>query len=605
MNKSVKKTTVPIKGMHCRSCELLIEDELGRVPGVCQVNVSHDKAIAEVYYEGESLGVDAIEKAVQSAGYEVGVNEKKSWFSRNIGDYADIFYVGVVLFFLYVFVNILGLTKFLQVGGGHPTSLFTVVLIGLTAGFSTCMALVGGLVLGLSTRYAQRHPGATSLQRFTPHLWFAAGRIMSYTVLGGVIGGLGSLFQFSGFSLGLMTLAVALVMLTLGMQLTGLFPRLEGIRLSLPKGLARIFGVSGRQEGEYSHKNSFMLGAGTFFLPCGFTQAMQLYAVSTGSVVTGALIMGLFAVGTAPGLLGIGGLTSVIRGVFAQKFFKFSGVVVIVLSVFNMNNAFNLIGWNPVNGLSWGNSVLAVADDKNVQQLGGTQIVRMTQDASGYTPNQFTIIKGVPVKWIINSTDVNTCASSIVASQIGVRQNLHPGENVIEFTPQSTGSINFSCMMGMYRGAFTVVTGLGEKPASALYEQGNATDLTKAAGAGGACGGGGCGCGSGARRQVIDEEASASPEVQGKIQVIKTTYTSDRDISPNTFTVKAGQPVRMEITAQDDGYGCMGSIMVSRLTQPELLQKGKTVTFTFTPETPGEYPITCAMGVPRGKIKAI
>ena len=393
----MKKTTVPIKGMSCRSCEMLVEDALSHVPGVNRVCVNQSKAIAEVYYESNTLGVDQIEEAVRKAGYEVGLNDKKPWFSKNIADYSDILYAVAALFFLYVIVDILGLTKLLGVGGGHPTSLVTVLLIGLTAGFSTCMALVGGLVLGAATRYAQKHPNATNKERFTPHLWFIAGRIVSYTVLGGVIGGVGSFFQFSGFSLGLLTLAVALVMLTLGMQLTGLFPRLEGIKFTIPKGISRLFGINDQKEGEYSHKNSFVLGASTFFLPCGFTQAMQLFAMSSGNVLMGALIMGVFAVGTAPGLLGIGGLTSVIRGVFAQKFFKFAGVAVIIMSLFNINNALNLIGWNPINGLSLDGTVLAAPGEATTVREGNVQVVRMTQNSRGYSPNSFTIVKGVPV----------------------------------------------------------------------------------------------------------------------------------------------------------------------------------------------------------------
>ncbi len=585
----MKKTTVPIKGMHCRACELLIEDKLSHVPGVNKVDVNQDKGIAEVYYESNTLGIDQIDEAVRSAGYEVGLNDKKPWLSKNLNDYSDILYAIAALFFLYVIVDILGLTKLLGVGGGHPTSLVTVLLIGLIAGFSTCMALIGGLVLGAATRFAQKHPKATSSERFTPHLWFIGGRIVSYTVLGGVIGGLGSFFQFSGLSLGLLTFAVALVMLMLGMQLTGLFPRLEGMKFTIPKGIARLFGIKDQKDGEYSHKNSFILGASTFFLPCGFTQAMQLFAMSSGNILMGALIMGVFAIGTAPGLLGIGGLTSVIRGAFAQKFFKFAGVTVMIMSLFNINNALNLIGWNPINKLTTNGNVSAASGANTIVREGDTQIIRMTQDSRGYTPNSFTIVKGVPVKWIVNSTDVNTCASSIVSSQIGVRMNLHPGENIIEFTPKTTGTINFSCMMGMYRGSFTVVNSAGEAQVAAP----NAGS--------GSCGsgGGGCGCG-GSAKPVVEQEAPKA-QVQNNEQVIKTTYTTANDISPNTFTVKAGIPVRMEIDVKDNGSGCMGSIMIPRLTSPEYLEKGKITTFTFTPGV-GEYPITCAMGVPRGKI---
>ena len=87
-------------------------------------------------------------------------------------------------------------------------------------------------------------------------------------------------------------------------------------------------------------------------------------------------------------------------------------------------------------------------------------------------------------------------------------------------------------------------------------------------------------------------------------QVIKTVYTQDTDINPNVFNVKSNAPVRMEIDVKDNGSGCMSTIMIPGLAdEPKLLKKGQKIIFEFTPENPGEYPITCAMGVPRGIIK--
>lgn len=484
----MNKTTVPLKGMHCRSCELLIEDELIQIPGVTKVDVSEKKACAIVHYENQLNAAD-IETAVKKAGYEVGFNEKKPWFSKRLDDYIDIFYALFALGVLYVVVNIFGLTRLFATGAGNPTNLVTVLVIGLTAGFSTCMALIGGLVLGVSARFSKVHPTASGIEKFKPHLFFNAGRILSYVFLGGVIGLLGSMFQLSGFSLGLMTLAVAIVMLTLGIQLTGLFPRLEGFKLTLPAGIGKILGLKDQKNQEYSHKNAFIMGVTTFFLPCGFTQAMQLYAISTGNFLSGAAIMGVFVLGSTPGLLGIGGLTSVIKGVFAQKFFKFAGVVVMALSILNLNNGLNLIGISPISLFVNSTNVLAATSDKTVEMNGGTQIVRMKQSSSGYEPNSFTIVKGIPVKWIINSTDPNNCAASILASKIGIRANLHPGENIFEFTPTETGTIPFSCMMGMFRGQFKVI----EENGAAVEVQGE-TDTTLANNTAGSCSGGNCGC---------------------------------------------------------------------------------------------------------------
>ena len=236
--------------------------------------------------------------------------------------------------FIYFIANDLGLFKLVAASSSNFSSLPVVFLIGITAGLSTCMALVGGLVLGASARFAEKHPTATPLQKFKPHLFFSLGRVISYFVLGGIIGYLGSFFQLSLTTLGILTIAVGAVMLLLGLQLTDLFPRLSGASFTLPKGNCQNFWNSRARKKEYSHKNSMIMGALTFFLPCGFTQAMQLFAIASGSPVTGALTMGVFALGTTPGLLGVGGLTSVIKGTFAKTFFKFAGIVVVVLAFF-------------------------------------------------------------------------------------------------------------------------------------------------------------------------------------------------------------------------------------------------------------------------------
>jgi plastocyanin domain-containing protein len=85
------------------------------------------------------------------------------------------------------------------------------------------------------------------------------------------------------------------------------------------------------------------------------------------------------------------------------------------------------------------------------------QVVNMTQTASGYSPNKFTVKKGVPVKWVIDSQNAFTCAASIRMPAYNIAQFLQAGSNVITFTPTATGPVRFTCGMGMYSGTFTVV----------------------------------------------------------------------------------------------------------------------------------------------------
>jgi len=229
---------------------------------------------------------------------------------------------------------------------------------------------------------------------------------------------------------------------------------LSSWKFVLPKIITRIFG-STKHHAEYNHKNSILMGALTFFLPCGFTQAMQVYAVSSGSFVGGAVIMGFFALGTAPGLLSIGGLISSLKGTTAKRFFKIAGVVVILFALFNLSNSLTLAG---VNLSFYGNKNSSVVDskDKNVELINGVQVVRMQQKNNGYFPNSFSIKQGIPVRWIITSDGPYSCAASILVKKFGISRNLVRGENVIEFTPTELGIVPFSCGMGMYTGVFNV-----------------------------------------------------------------------------------------------------------------------------------------------------
>lgn len=458
--KNKSTITVPISGMHCRSCEILIEEKLKEIPEVTRADVNYRKGTADIFYDSQKPNREEVETAIREAGYAIGVVGKKPFFSRNISDYQDLGIAALAFLLLFVVARNLGLTNlsFAPSFSSGATTPAVIFLVGLTAGLSTCMALVGGLVLGIAARHAEKHPEATALQKFRPHLFFNLGRIASYAVLGGLLGALGSFLTLSGTPLGMLTIFIGIVMLFLGLKLIGIFPRLEDVSFTLPKSVSRWFG-SDHKTREYSHGNSAMLGALTFLLPCGFTQSMQLLAIGSGSFVSGAFIMGLFALGTTPGLLSIGGIASAVKGIFAQRFFKFAGVAVILFAFFNVSNGLNLLGWRGVSSVSPREQSANAEAEKvrpNTSSGNNIQIVRMTQHGSGYSPRTLTVEKGRPVRLIVTSTSPYSCANSLIIPKMNIRKNLKAGENVIEFTPNEAGTIPFSCSMGMYTGIIVV-----------------------------------------------------------------------------------------------------------------------------------------------------
>ncbi len=442
----MQKFTIPVQGMHCKSCELIIEENIRQVPNVKKVESSYVSGRVKIWYDGIRPNENAITNAIEKSGYAAGQTSSNIWISRNVRDYYYLFNAGAILLLAFILVQMLGLSGITS--GFNQKNIATAGIIGLIAGVSSCMALIGGLVLALSARHSEQHPEATPLQKFRPHLFFNLGRVLGFALFGGAVGLIGSALQPSPHFLAILTLAVGAVMVLLGLKLIEIFPVLQKINFTLPKFLSRILGIH-KESREYSHKNALIAGALTFFLPCGFTQAMQLYAVSTGNFMQGALIMSLFALGTTPGLLGIGWLSSAFTGTKAKLFFTTAGLAVMLLGIFNISNASYIVF--PQNRSN------AQLQTNNLQTNEAAQEIRMNQGVTGYTPNQFIIKKGILVKWIITSTNQFTCASYISMPSYHISQALKVGENIITFTPTQTGDISFSCSMGMYRGKFSVI----------------------------------------------------------------------------------------------------------------------------------------------------
>ncbi|MCC6128981.1 MAG: sulfite exporter TauE/SafE family protein [Acidobacteria bacterium] len=441
---------------------MLLEESLGAVPGVKHVRVRRTRSCATIVIGDQSVDEAALERAVEEAGYSVG-HEHVPWLSRDLAVY---FHVILGIAVIGIVALGLGLGGFsLPSFGTSSTSMTSSValLVGLTAGFSTCMALIGGLVLAVSARFSKDNHHLTRWQKFQPHLAFNVGRIVGFGVLGGLLGSLGSVLQLSDRVIALLTLVVGLVMLLIGIKITEISPRIARFTPTLPRFLQWKRGDALRSSPPVV--GAVASGALTFFLPCGFTLAMQLAAMNSGSFDAGALTMAAFALGTAPGLLGIGGLTSVVHGRFAKVFFATAGVLVIGLGIFNLRTGYaTLFPPTATAGVVLTGSQTPSPQPGATQPgagaapvAAGTETITMTQSGSGYSPSTLTVHAGSHVRWEITSTDAYTCASGIRVPSLGIAKQLAAGQNVIEFIPQQEGDIPFSCSMGMYRGTIKVL----------------------------------------------------------------------------------------------------------------------------------------------------
>lgn len=452
--------TIPIRGMHCKACTIVIADELSKLPGVKQAQVNLKTNSATIKYTSKPTQ-NELEFAVKTAGYAIG-DDKKSFFSHNPKLYGQFLVNLFAILIIYSFLRGMGVTN-IRLGGVGGNNGLMALVIGLTAGFSTCMALVGGLVLGLSSRFAEKHPTATAFQKFRPHLFFNASRIIAFFILGGLVGSLGAIFRLNSTTLGFLTVVVGLVMIIIGFQLTELFPRLSKVGLALPPGLSKFLGIKKHGSREYSHKNAMALGALTFFLPCGFTQAMQLVAMGSGSFVTGALVMGLFAIGTTPGLLSVGGLTSVVKGSFAKSFFRFAGVIVVALALYNVSNGLKLAGIKlpAINKNDGAIVTSSPAETPASSSSENATVIKATYTLSGgINPNKFNARAGQPYVLEVEAKDDGQgCMSTILIPGLyTTAQLIKKGETIkMPFTANNPGNYKITCAMGISFGTINVI----------------------------------------------------------------------------------------------------------------------------------------------------
>lgn len=457
-----QKIIVQLAGMTCHSCEVSIEKSWRTLPGIKKVHANFAKNMAMLEVEGDIPSKELLQNALDGTPYHVqsvGVEIKKIVCAVPT---TRLSFMEIIGLFALVLVLLGILSKLGWIGGSvsmnGALTFGAVFLIGLVAASSSCIAVTGGLLLSLVASFREKYETLGKKAPFQPVLLFVIGRIIGYTVLGGVLGAIGGELSISPVFTGAITFIAASYMLLTGLNLLHILPNsLKFLLPRLPKFMAHKILDAG---GSSKSLAPLILGALTFFLPCGFTQSLQLYALTTGSFTYGALTMLAFSLGTAPALLVLGFATN-LGGKVGKFFHSFAGALVVVLGLWNISNAFAIFGY-PISFTSAQTSnasqIKTITSESSVQVPieNGEQIVRMVVDGV-YRPDHFTIQTGIPVRWEVDGTKAGGCTGVLTSRALGVQEFLKPGINTIKFTPKEPGEIRFACSMGMVRGSFTVI----------------------------------------------------------------------------------------------------------------------------------------------------
>lgn len=313
---------------------------------------------------------------------------------------------------------------------------------GLTNGGISCTTVQGGL---LTTAVAE------SKSKLRSTTLFLLSKIISHTVLGGLLGIFGGFFTFSLKSQGLLQLIVGLFMIVTALKILGLIINITVININLPESISKKLNSLYLK---YPDLRSPLLGISTIFIPCGATQAMFVFAIGSGNPINGALIMFSFVLGTTPLFFAIG-LT--LGNMFKFNVLKNIAVaILIILGLNTINNGQVLRSSNH----TLQNYLYAISGTKTenmAKNINGYQVINLTATNTGYKVDSNTIKLGVPVKLIVESQNLYSCASTFVIPSLNISESLPVnGQKVIEFTPTEEGLLTFSCGMGMFADKFVV-----------------------------------------------------------------------------------------------------------------------------------------------------
>jgi sulfite exporter TauE/SafE len=499
----MKLTTedIYIGGMTCINCQTRIQRALEQAEGVDAVSVSYADAAAHITYDNTKISRKKIGRILRELDYRLLDKPEKAIEGQQ---FATIVVIVIAAFLILSALGVntaTGSFPLAEQGMGYAM----LFVIGLLTSVH-CIAMCGGINISqcipavtAAASNTQQHTGTgsycvvdevrgggasakqhsrtrsqcvVSQSRLTaaiPSLTYNLGRVISDTVVGAIVGLLGSVITLNGAFKGAIQLVAGIFMVLMALSMLGIVPGLRRFALHLPAPLAKF--VTGEGAGR---RGPLIVGLLNGLMPCGPLQAMQLYALSTASPLEGALSMLAFSLGTVPLMFGLGLLSSVLTERFTKKIMLVGASLVMLLGLFMFTN-----GWTLSNLPTAPDVSTAIADfvrgdgQSNGAQGGGSggssgsgvdtavvegdvQVVKSTLTMRKYPTIQVTA--GIPVRWEIEAPagSITGCNSSFFIPEYNLEYEFHEGTNIVEFTPDTSGKFPYSCWMGMIRSTITV-----------------------------------------------------------------------------------------------------------------------------------------------------
>lgn len=322
------------------------------------------------------------------------------------------------------------------------TSYGLIFIFGVLTSFH-CVGMCSGIAISQTVK---KNEAESSDNRFRsiilPSSFYNIGRIISYTVVGAIVGGLGGVVSFGGIWKGVVPVISGIFMIIMAINLLGIFKFLRWVNIRMPYFFTkRIFEGNG-----YS---PIIVGLLSGLMPCGPLQMIQLYALSTKSVLYGALSMFIFSIGTVPLVFTFGTINTFLNKKFSKIILKISAVIVFSLGIVMIGRGLALSGISikmpNMNIAKNGHKVFALIE-------GNSQTVQAEVQSDSFP--EIVVVKGIPVRWNmhVDKDNLNDCNKAFQVSKLKINKSLTVGDNIVEVTPNESGDFTYICCKEIQKG---------------------------------------------------------------------------------------------------------------------------------------------------------
>lgn len=419
-----------IEGMTCLSCKKTIEKTLRSLEGVEKVTLDYPQRQLMIKYRSFIIKEQQLKDIVEELGYQLFTLEEMKSNKEMIA----LSTLLVVLAYLLVERVIPDFNVMLT--SNQKIGYLLLFIVGLTTSFH-CVSMCGGIALSQLQATFSKH-------QMRRHLDYNLGRVLSYSLLGGVVGALGSFITTDIGILKGLPIFLGALMVLMGLNKVGFLTR----KPVLMSGKLNL--ILGRFKAKIGSHGSFVMGLLNGFMPCGPLQLMQLYALGTGSFMVGALSMFFFSLGTVPLMLGLGVFLSKMSVYSRTLVHKIGGALIIILGLNMTISGMATVGVNF-------NFSFDQTPRIEAEVVDGIQLVEFDLERRRY--EDIVVKVGMPVKLIINANQgtLNGCNKTLLLNEFGIREDLTIGQNEISFIPSKTGTFTYSCWMGMIRNSIKVI----------------------------------------------------------------------------------------------------------------------------------------------------